>query len=696
MKRILLCSFVFVFLLAVTGPIMGQEQIGGPYTTDENTMLLMHFDDDLINVSDKSADGQAHGVTYYVPNNISGLGQALRIDNDSQSDSSFVTVADTAYLDLTGNWTIEGWINIFTFGEGGSDWRWVPRLVIKTGDEVFWRPNYWVEMWGSDRFFSMGYHTATQDQWPQVNTPENTMEVGKWYHMAYIRDTSRHVLIGLVHNENRELVNFNVVDYMTFGDENTDHTPITTDQPLHIGYAGGGGDSFLDGFVDEVRISDNVREFPVPPIITNVSEWENQSTDTPEYPVEAKIYSLFNNVTSRTLYYDAGNGWQQVDMTATGEEDMYAATIPQQPVDSKIKYFVKAVDDEGLEFTQPQKAEELENYYEFIVYEVQPNSNTLSLDFESGSGMPVDGGVHSHDITMMGNPQYKSDVVADGSYSMYLEGDSSYMEVESPYLNSEEYTVDFWMNADSAHTYCRIINRPIDPGNWYQNCYQIRFNPDSRLLAGGWNEYDGYVTAVLDDSVHLGKWYHLIYEVQKAPEGDTTNYYGIFQLRDESDNFMSQKYFTFDSAVVQASAPLRIGYAAGRAHYEGYLDNINIYNYPNAALTPKDSTATAIDREKNLAEIPNRYSLAQNYPNPFNPTTEIKFSIGRHEKVSLVVYNILGQEVRTLINDDMVPGEHKIAWNGTDDSGRRVATGVYIYKLKTDNFSKVKKMVFMK
>ncbi len=696
MKRIILLSFVALFLFSVTGLLNAQDQIGGPYTVDENTMLLMHFEDDLINESEKSADGEGHGVYYYVPNNISGLGQAIRIDNDSQSDSSFITVADTSYLDLTANWTIEGWINIFTFGEGGSDWRWVPRLVIKTGDEVFWRPNYWVEMWGSDRFFSMGYHTATQDQWPQVNTPPNTMEVGKWYHMAYIRDTSRNILLGLVHDQNRELINFNVVDYTTFGDENTDHTPITTDQPLHIGYAGGGGDSFLDGFVDEVRISDTVREFPVPPIITGVTEWDNQTTDTPDYPVEAEIYSLFNTVNSRTLYYNAGSGWQQVSMTATGEEDMYTATIPQQPVDSKIQYYVKAVDDEGLEFTQPQKAEELENYYEFIVYEVQPNSNTLSLNFESGSGAPVDNGVHSHDVTTVGNPQYKSDDVAQGDFSMYLEGDSSYLEVESPYLNSKEYTVDMWINADSAHTYCRIINRPIDPGNWYQNCYQIRFNPDNRLLAGGWNEYDGYVTAVLDDSLHLGKWYHLIYEVQKAPEGDTTNYYGIFQLRDEADNFMSQKYFTFDSAVVQASAPLRIGYAAGRAHYEGYLDAINIYNYPQASLTPTDSVATAIDREKNLAEIPNRYSLAQNYPNPFNPTTEIKFSIGRHEKVSLVVYDILGREVRTLVNDDMVPGEHKVEWNGRNDLGNRVASGVYIYKLETDNFSKVRKMVLMK
>lgn len=696
MKRSLHLLLVVLFLFSFILNTFGQEQIGGPYTVDENTMLLLHFDNDLTNESDKSADGVAHGVTYYIPNNVSGLNQALRIDNDSNTDSSFVTVADTSFLDLTGDWTIEGWINIFTFGEGSSDWRWVPRLVIKTGDEVFWRPNYFVEMWGSSRFFSMGYHTVTRDEWPQVNTPDNTMDVGKWYHMAFIRDTSRHILMGLIHDQNRELVNFNVVDYTSFGNAATDHTPITTDQPVYIGYAGGGGDSFLDGFVDEVRISNVVREFPVPPIIINVTEWENQTTDQPDYPVEAKIFSLFNTVTSRTLYYDAGNGWQQLEMTPTGEENMFIATIPQQPVDSKVRYYVKAVDDKGLEFTQPQEAEKLENYFEFMVYEVQPNSNTLSLDFENGSGVPIDQGVHSHEVTVIGNPQYKTDHVAEGTYAMYFEGDSSYLEVDSPYLNSVEYTVDFWINADSVHTYCRIINRPIDPGNWYQNCYQIRFEPNSRLLAGGWNAYDGYVSTVLDDSIHLGKWYHLIYEVQKAPQGDTTNYYGIFQLRDEADNFLSQKYFIFDSAVVQASAPLRIGYAAGRAHYEGYIDAIRIYNYPHAGLTPKDSTVTAVDRDKFRLELPNRYSLAQNYPNPFNPTTEINFSIGRHEKVSLVVYDLLGREVKTLIKDDLVPGEYKVNWDGRNDHGNLLSSGVYIYKLSTENFSKVRKMVLMK
>ncbi|MBN2366293.1 MAG: hypothetical protein EH225_10075, partial [Calditrichaeota bacterium] len=191
-----------IFLVLLLFPLGLFAQIGGPYTTDANTMLLLHFDGDLVNESTFSANGEYNGDAsnfFFLTNPVTGMNQCLRIDNDSQADSAYITVADTQYLDLVGDWTIEGWINIFTFGTGSSDWRWVPRLVIKTGSETFWRPNYFVEMWGDQRMFSCGYQAASQDQWPQSNSATNIMEVGKWYHMAFIRDTNTHLLMTIIH-----------------------------------------------------------------------------------------------------------------------------------------------------------------------------------------------------------------------------------------------------------------------------------------------------------------------------------------------------------------------------------------------------------------------------------------------------------------------------------------------------------------
>ena len=96
-------------------------------------------------------------------------------------------------------------------------------------------------------------------------------------------------------------------------------------------------------------------------------------------------------------------------------------------------------------------------------------------------------------------------------------------------------------------------------------------------------------------------------------------------------------------------------------------------------------------------EIPDLVTkLAQNYPNPFNPTTTISFDLAKAGKVKLNVYNIKGQLVRSLVNEDLYAGNHKVIWNGTDSRNRRVASGIYYYRLETKDFSKTHRMVLMK
>ncbi|NIM65448.1 MAG: T9SS type A sorting domain-containing protein [Candidatus Latescibacteria bacterium] len=89
-------------------------------------------------------------------------------------------------------------------------------------------------------------------------------------------------------------------------------------------------------------------------------------------------------------------------------------------------------------------------------------------------------------------------------------------------------------------------------------------------------------------------------------------------------------------------------------------------------------------------------SLAQNYPNPFNPSTTIKYSIKERAHVSLKIYNVAGQLVKTLVNEEKPAGEYTKGWNGRSDAGDPVASGVYFYKLATKHFTKTKKMVILK
>lgn len=98
----------------------------------------------------------------------------------------------------------------------------------------------------------------------------------------------------------------------------------------------------------------------------------------------------------------------------------------------------------------------------------------------------------------------------------------------------------------------------------------------------------------------------------------------------------------------------------------------------------------------NDLEIPETFGLAQNYPNPFNPTTNIEFSLPTRQSVTLSVYNLLGQKVRTLRDEEMDAGNYKVTWDATNDGGAKVASGVYFYKLTTEEFVDTKKMMLLK
>ena len=95
-------------------------------------------------------------------------------------------------------------------------------------------------------------------------------------------------------------------------------------------------------------------------------------------------------------------------------------------------------------------------------------------------------------------------------------------------------------------------------------------------------------------------------------------------------------------------------------------------------------------------QIPSEFSLAQNYPNPFNPSTVIRFSIPKPENVELIIYDVLGKEVVQLINNDFAAGSYSAKWDGRNNSGQLVPSGMYIYKIKVGQFISSKKMVLMK
>ena len=99
---------------------------------------------------------------------------------------------------------------------------------------------------------------------------------------------------------------------------------------------------------------------------------------------------------------------------------------------------------------------------------------------------------------------------------------------------------------------------------------------------------------------------------------------------------------------------------------------------------------------QNEASMPGSYSLLQNYPNPFNSTTTLRYDLAGHSNVNIIIYDMLGREVKTLINQTQDAGFKSIQWDGTNDYGKQVSAGVYLYRIQTGEYMQTKKMVFLK
>lgn len=107
------------------------------------------------------------------------------------------------------------------------------------------------------------------------------------------------------------------------------------------------------------------------------------------------------------------------------------------------------------------------------------------------------------------------------------------------------------------------------------------------------------------------------------------------------------------------------------------------------------SASFSVDGDDNSG-LPMTFAMAQNYPNPFNPTTEISFSLPTNQYVELDIFNVLGQKVRSLVNQDMAAGEHTVMWDGRNSGGATVSSGVYFYRIAAGDFTDTKKMMMLK
>jgi hypothetical protein len=150
--------------------------------------------------------------------------------------------------------------------------------------------------------------------------------------------------------------------------------------------------------------------------------------------------------------------------------------------------------------------------------------------------------------------------------------------------------------------------------------------------------------------------------------------------------FMEEKTFCIDSAFVPPAA-------------NWVYTNVSGFTFPPAiapALCMPVATLDPNGVEGNRPLIPYTFDLGQNYPNPFNPSTAINYSVEHKCKVDISIFNILGQKVSALVDDEMDAGVYQAIWDGKDDNGAQVASGIYFYKMITSDYVETRKMVLMR
>jgi Leucine-rich repeat (LRR) protein/pimeloyl-ACP methyl ester carboxylesterase len=207
-----------------------------------------------------------------------------------------------------------------------------------------------------------------------------------------------------------------------------------------------------------------------------------------------------------------------------------------------------------------------------------------------------------------------------------------------------------------------------------------------------------------------------VYRFDDPPPGTTKSatlpHYWDVDSDFSDSSFLVTITFDYDESEVLASglaeAELKIAYYDTLWH--PMTTNVDMDNNQVSVTSDHFSlfaigsfTGTGIEEEPEVATLPSSSGLSQNYPNPFNPSTTIKYQLKGESPstkssmfATLKIFNIRGQLVRTLVNEEKLPGSYSVIWDGKDQNGKQVASGVYFYRLEAGDYQETKRMVLLK
>ncbi|MFQ5751209.1 MAG: T9SS type A sorting domain-containing protein [bacterium] len=173
------------------------------------------------------------------------------------------------------------------------------------------------------------------------------------------------------------------------------------------------------------------------------------------------------------------------------------------------------------------------------------------------------------------------------------------------------------------------------------------------------------------------------------PESDI-KYYGIYRASTTSQEMEIAQVPATDTTYFDQAIEL------GKIYYYRItaVDSADNVSEFSDMIEVRTDIATSVDPSS--GSIPEKFELSQNYPNPFNPETKFTYFVTAKSNVSLIIYDLLGRKVKTLVHEFKEPGNYSIIWNGRDDFSNKVSSGLYLARMVAGNYSQIRKIVLQK
>ncbi|UCG52058.1 MAG: S8 family serine peptidase [Candidatus Latescibacterota bacterium] len=472
-------------------------------------------------------------------------------------------------------------------------------------------------------------------------------------------------------------------------------------------------------YVDDVRV-ESVDDTDAPSFVSTDVPASTFDTTGP-YTVTTEVMDGLSGVATVTLYYstDDGSSWTSVAMTGTGNPDEYSGDIPGQASGTRIKLYVEATDNAANTSTDPAGAPT--TTYEFGI---MPSGDYLVL---LGGGSHTSPTMFQQAFSTIGRTADIWDWDDLGMPTVaILQAYDAVIVDESWYLDTTQRdTLGVFLSTDLGGTLNQIfmMGRDLSYGSsarpWmemYTGTAYVKDDPSWRQLTSTPGDPIGadetfVIQGSYPDELRLSTTYtggQVIYKY--SAQGSVLDRFDTEQ--DAREFFQkegkewSSKFWPMAPSGPDSAAAVRYVSATHASVYFSFNFNYIQEESRRAAILGRalDWLATATSLGKTVAlenatpNLPDKLTLGQNYPNPFNPTTRIQVGIPADYlgRVDLKVYNVKGQLVRTVFEGTRPAGFYTFEWDGTNNHGVPVSSGIYFARFQAGKTVLTKKMVLLK